>query len=403
MFFRIKNNLKLFSIIMTMVAIFSKEEILFAVSKANNFKKQNANLFNETNENLSFEKAPKINYVRSLDELKPSLTLPLTAKTESIQKPLSKVKQRIIRSKEDERIEPIQIALSKNASREQIWQKAQSIALPGQTKKIYNFLKNTMVKIQNPADKSATLRIPIEANLMKYIDLNSLSAFFTTSHQDLSLDTLALNRNLESRSALINQVQPFLNKQERKQLITALDSGNPLLVDEVLLPSFARTMVKKFTIYRGPNCFHASLAFQNPQLPKADFVNIKEEEGYHRAMINYDELWLTLQNKFYEIDPKTSPLKYGDILVFLDTSSAKSDSSPVNFRWIRHAAAYLFNDYTFSKGSKSPNTPYTVKTLESEWTTWASYTKKLGVKVFRRNKTNGWQNQATTKLTDWLY
>ena len=175
-------------------------------------------------------------------------------------------------------------------------------------------------------------------------------------------------------------------------------------VDTLLLPEFARKMVKKFTIYRGPNCFHAALAFQSPQLTSSSLINVKKESGYHRAMINYDELWRVLSENFYEVNPDKLPLKYGDMLVFFDVPEEQADDldKPVDFRWIRHTATYLFGGYTFSKGSKSPNTPYTVRTIGEEWKTWKRYTENLGVKVFRRS-------QKTVKLappmdlTDWIY
>ena len=46
-----------------------------------------------------------------------------------------------------------------------------------------------------------------------------------------------------------------------------------------------------------------------------------------------------------------------------------------HYTWIKHTATYLYSDYTFSKGSKSANTAYTIKTLDEEWA------RKLGVDV----------------------
>ena len=74
----------------------------------------------------------------------------------------------------------------------------------------------------------------------------------------------------------------------------------------------------------------------------------------------------------------------------------------VNFKWIRHASTYLFNSYTFSKGSKSPNSPYIVGTLSDEWQTWKKFTKNLGIKVFRRNQ-NHVKKRPPKDLVDWIY
>ena len=114
-------------------------------------------------------------------------------------------------------------------------------------------------------------------------------------------------------------------------------------------------------------------------------------------MINYDELWRAVNYNFYEIDPKTTPLKYGDLIMFFDVEDM--NRSPY-FKWIRHAATYLFGNYTFSKGSKSPNSAYSVKTLEDEWTTWKRLTKNLQAKVFRRSRKSV-NTRPPTDLQGW--
>lgn len=119
-------------------------------------------------------------------------------------------------------------------------------------------------------------------------------------------------------------------------------------------------------------------------------------------MINYDELWRVLNRNFYEINPDKTPLKYGDMVVFMDVPPEFEETGVVSFRWIRHTATYLFNHYTFSKGSKSPNSPYTVRTLSEEWKTWKKFTSNLGVKVFRRSIKRV-KNQPPKDLVDWIY
>ena len=117
-------------------------------------------------------------------------------------------------------------------------------------------------------------------------------------------------------------------------------------------------------------------------------------------MINYDELWRAINSYFYEVDVRKAKLKYGDLIVFFNIP--KDNPETTNFRWIRHTATYLFDDYTFSKGSKSPNSPYTVKTLGEEWKTWDNYTSKLGVKIYRRNKQRLEKNPPADS-SDWIY
>ena len=160
-------------------------------------------------------------------------------------------------------------------------------------------------------------------------------------------------------------------------------------------------MVKKFPIFRGPNCFHASVAFQEATFPNEPYINLKRESRHHSTMINHDELWRVLNTYFYEISPKNAELKYGDIIAFFEIPF-NSRKNIVNYRWLKHASTYLFGGYVFSKGSKSPNTPYSVKTLDEEWETWEKHTKNLGVKVFRRSFKNVKRNPPLNR-TDWLY
>jgi hypothetical protein len=117
-------------------------------------------------------------------------------------------------------------------------------------------------------------------------------------------------------------------------------------------------------------------------------------------MINYDELWRVLQRSFYEVDPLKSDMQYGDMIVFFETKD--SNSGAVDFKTLRHAATYLLGGYVFAKGSKSANSPYLVRTLGEEWDTWTKYTKRLGVKVFRRNLKHV-TNAIPADPIDWVY
>lgn len=118
-------------------------------------------------------------------------------------------------------------------------------------------------------------------------------------------------------------------------------------------------------------------------------------------MINNDELWRTLELGFYEVDARTTPLAYGDVIVFIEPPKG-AQKTAISYRDVKHTATYLFGRYVFSKGSKSPNTPYTVKTLKDEWDTWVHISKNIGIKVFRRSSVH-----ATTApgqdSRDWLY
>ena len=200
---------------------------------------------------------------------------------------------------------------------------------------------------------------------------------------------------------MLRELKYFFPASDLKKIKKKITKSPSLIVDRDLLPEFAAKMVKRYTIFRGPNCFHAVLAFQDPAFPKSVFMNVKKEPGYHRAMINHDELWRVLKENFYEVYPHTSKLNFGDIIVFFKIPEDDNEIFP-SYRWLKHTAVYLFNNYTFSKGSKSSNSPYTVKTLKEEWRVWKKILQNPAIKVFRRASHN-LNKKFTANLKDWLY
>lgn len=228
-------------------------------------------------------------------------------------------------------------------------------------------------------------------DVSKYMEMNK------KNHHQLSLD--ARKFPVAAMQELVAQVRPFLSRNRLNKLKTSVAAGDRISVDTLLLPDFASKVIRQHTAYRGPNCFHAALAFQDSSFVKSPLVNVKEEPGYHPSMINFDELWRVLKVSFYEINPERSPLKYGDMIVFFDVPE-KNEYQSVNFHTIRHASTYLFDGYVFSKGSKSANTPYVIRTVAEEWGTWKAFAKNLGVKVYRRN-TAKLRDKSVQDLSEW--
>lgn len=338
----------------------------------------------------------EIGFVRDLGELKSSLNLPVSEVIENIKIPLGKLVSRIKNTQKDERIDPIQIFVPKDSNN--LKALANKLAKPGQSKNLQNVLI-AKLRAMPPSNNDKEF-ITINENDYKLMKPSSLSNELAKPHHKVTIDGEKLFQNAKLRRNFLGQIKPFLPQADRLSILSKLKSGIDLNLDEDLLPEFAKKMIKKFVVFRGPNCFHAALAFHGTKLTRSPMINVKEERGYHRAMINYDELWRAINQYFYEIDPRQTPLKYGDMLVFYDVPKTGADR--VNFRWIRHTATYLFGAYTFSKGSKSPNTPYTVKTLEDEWQTWLGYTENLGMKVFRRNVSKIGK-LPPIDLNDWVY
>ena len=98
-----------------------------------------------------------------------------------------------------------------------------------------------------------------------------------------------------------------------------------------------------------------------------------------------------------------SRARYGDLLVFVDMpEGAALDLDQFNFRWIKHAAVFLFSGYVFSKGSKYPSSPYVIKSLSEEWKIWESNLRDAAV-IGSRRKFKGARISYSQILPTWLY
>ncbi|NRA67818.1 MAG: hypothetical protein HRU19_25280 [Pseudobacteriovorax sp.] len=336
-----------------------------------------------------------IPFTTNTDRLKSSLALPLVSKEKRIKIPVKKLKIRGQKFSKDDRVEPIQLYVNRDKSL--LDQTVKNVAAKGKEAKVRVFLE---VEIDKNNKKSSRILVDIPKAEIKHFNLKGVGKAMARKHYNVTLLTETLNKDPKLRKDFLDQIKLFLSKSQRSKIAKKIKSDEDLVVHRDLLPKFPRKMAKRFISYRGPNCFHAALAFHGQRITRSPAVNVKEEKGYHRAMINYDELWRAINRHFYEVDPAKSELKYGDMLVFFNLP--KNNPGYVNFRWIRHTATYLFGAYTFSKGSKSPNTPYSIKTVADEWETWQKYTSKLGLKVFRRaNKVI--KNKPPKDLTDWIF
>lgn len=335
-------------------------------------------------------------YTHDLNGLKASLNLPVTDTLVKIKVPLRKLKLRAYNPRNDQTIEPLSINVprSETGLRELV----QKIAVPGRAEDLSEMLLAKLKK-QGPSDKSS-VKIDLEPSDFKLMSLRAVGEELSREHHSVTVHSKELLADSATWNEFKTQLTYLLPRDQVSKISRKVKAFIDLKLDEDLLPAFARKMAGKFIIYRGPNCFHSALAFFNQQMTRLPTINVKEEEGYHKSMINYDELWRVISNQFYEIDPRTTPLKYGDLLVFF--AAPLESPKYVNFKSIRHTAIYLFGPYTFSKGSKSPNTPYSVKTLQEEWTTWQSMTQNLGLKIYRRQLMSP-EVAMPSARDDWIY
>ena len=233
------------------------------------------------------------------------------------------------------------------------------------------------------------------------LDFSKLQKKLSQEHNHLKLKTEQLRQNPQLVEQFFSELKYFFSQEELEVLRVKIQNNDFLVIDEDLLPSSVRSRVGKYTSYLGPNCFEATLAFQDENFSRSYLYNVKNEPEYHGLMINNDELLLVLRKHFFEIDPEKTALRYGDVILFVDYGEALSEED-FQYSWIKHTAVFLLNYYTFSKGSKSADSPYTVKTLKEEWELWASRFNLLKIKVFRKLPHDS-LGLKQKKLVDWMY
>jgi len=268
--------------------------------------------------------------------------------------------------------------------------------------------QNNMVNPMAADDLNKTRKIRVHPDLFRLMSAAAVTTRMHRTHVRVLIDSARLLDKPDARGELLAQLAPFMEAAELRNVAGKLRIAQQLDVDADVLPAGPRRAVKSFEIFRGPNCFMTALAFQYPKMVRSQLVNIKTERDHHEVMINNDELWRVLQSSFYEVDPARAPLKFGDMIVFfqLPANPKSPTDADISYRWVKHATTYLFDDFVYSKGSKSPNSPYVVGTLRSEWRAWekhvASGGGNLGVKVFRKPLKSATSRPPKT-LEDWLY
>ena len=283
----------------------------------------------------------------------------------------------------DVTVEPLQVSVG--ATDDEVLKLANTLASPDSRFSLAQLLKERFKTAEQIPDSKQRL-VTLDSHALSMINRRALDELYSKTHFELSVQGQQLNQNRQEKVLFMRQLRPYLSSRELSQVAEQLRKGKSIPVEKYLLPEFAKQNIRRYSAHRGPNCFHAALSFQSVAMSQARQVNVRRETGYHRDMINYDELWRVIQLEFYEVSLDKTDLQYGDMVLFFDTAGAPGNW--VDFKSLRHATTYLFNGFVFSKGSKSANSPYTIRPISDEWAVWTKFTKEIGAKVFRKKSIN---------------
>lgn len=345
---------------------------------------------------LSLDSRAYSTWVTELSDLSLGLQLPVYEDKKKIRPQRKNLIARIRHSNQEKNtIERPSVRIAHD--RDRIFDIVNEIGKAGKKLRLYKYLR------RNFEANGEWIRVSVRPSLLPLINIDRfIERFYTFPHYDVIVDTQLLRKQPATVAELSTQLAWFLGADNVAKVEQRIASGLNIDVERWLLPAFARRAARSFNRNRGPNCFHSAVSFQDESIPENDRLNVKREKHHHHTMINFDELWRILHKGMYVISPSETDLKYGDVIVFFDLPEDYHFGGGIDYRWIKHATVYLFNEYTFSKGSKSANTPYTVNLLREEWTKWRNYTKNLAVRIYRKAQVQVRSLPREDRL-DWLY
>src|SRR5690606_38172032 len=211
---------------------------------------------------------------------------------EKVTIPRRKLEERLRKSEKDKTVEPLNVMIGPEDA--QLLALAARIAKVGKEEELINYLREAYKKAEFVKDGSPNKSVDITKEGFAFVNPDAFVDLYAKPHRNLSLDLEKLRDTPRMRRKLMKQIRGYFTDDEYKRIQQQVRFGKSANIETLLLPEFARKMVGKYVTYRGPNCFHSALAFQSTVLTSSSLFNVKEENEYHRAMINYDELWRTL-------------------------------------------------------------------------------------------------------------
>lgn len=332
-------------------------------------------------------------------EIKADLKLEIVEKVVQVKPDRKTVITRVKNVLESESIEPMSIRIKSDLSN--IKSITEEFARKSKRFLLLKYLKEAPDgQIISPKDKHHK-RIIIGPSALKYLRKNSLRSALKQPSHELKIDLDHLRSDSSVRNKVWSSVSPLLGADRKRILKKTLLSKERFASASAFLPKFAAERLRTFASDRGLNCFHAAVSFSSPNFPKIPSVNPRREPGHHREMINHDELSRIFDYGYYEINPKTTKVKYGDVVAYFDIHPKNRKERP-HYKTLKHASVFLFNDYVFAKGSKSANSAYRIRKLKDEWADWKKYTNHLAVKIYRKSSPISKRGLPQPR-NDWLY
>ena len=184
--------------------------------------------------------AQEIPWLRYFPEFREGISLPLKDVNTEVAIPLSKLKIRILKGGEQS-IEPLYLYLSPDEKG------IEKVALKYAKKDKYHEALKEIGRLvsRHPDHKTdEKIKIQISKNLFRYLEKDTLSKHFTFLHHSLTLNAKSLRKQRQLKNDFIEEIAPFFEGMEKQRILTRLRYHQSVSVDGILLPTFAKKVVR---------------------------------------------------------------------------------------------------------------------------------------------------------------
>lgn len=147
-----------------------------------------------------------------------------------------------------------------------------------------------------------------------------------------------------------------------------------------LLPVHMRTLLGRYSPFRGRNCFATALQFADSSIIQTKNINMVREPGHSLALINHDEFSHALWLGYDELTREQAGLglEFGDLVAIVDSADSGSYTS------FKHAVIHIAGDIYLHKPSKSASSPIEFVRWKELVQTWSPLLKQFDMRFFRR-------------------
>ena len=217
-----------------------------------------------------------IDWTRSYQDIHQKKVYPFRFQEKKIQVSKKKLFKRMTRSKVNETIEPLNIYVDRKGK--DIFKHAEFLADKGHIHSLAKLFKEEHPNAKPLRGDSDKVALTITENMMRHIDVRKMMRRFRQKHYSLELNSRELKASPMHYRSFFEELSPFLRERQIDIIKKKVKRDENVPLDEYLLTDFARKMVGKYILYRGPNCFHASLAFHHLKFARSPFLNINQEK-----------------------------------------------------------------------------------------------------------------------------